>query len=241
MRDFDFDYGSMPVPALPPMTPAADAPPVTWGLRETPVGRPDTVGAGVVVPVLQGLAQGCLPAILVLTGSALLAAQVGWAWWAALVGGLVTLALVASWRVWVFIDKRQEVLWRREEVEHHDIDKDGHIGRPPVQVQVEVSEGRQMQILNVRIDAGRLAILAGGVLVGRPLSEREWTGGGRLLSLGEFRGLRGELLERGLARWVSEKDRRQGVELTAAGRAVFRRLEKLSPTLGVEGVESGGV
>lgn len=232
----DFDYESMP---MPPMTTPAEASPATWGLRETPVGRADTVGAGVVVPVLQGLAQGCLPAILVLTGLALLAPQVGWAWWVALVGGLVALAALASWRVWVFIEKRQEMLWRREEIEHRDIDKDGHIGRPPVQVQVEVSEGRQLQILNVRIDAGRLAILAGGVLAGRPLSEREWTGGGRLLSLGEFRDLRGELLERGLARWVSEKDRRQGTELTVAGRAVFRRLEKLSPVLGGEGVNSG--
>lgn len=107
------------------------APPLSYGWRETPIGRPDTLHGGVLVPFAQGLIQAFGPAMLVTTGAFGAVMTLGWAWYVPLLIGPAVLFTISSWRTWKFVDNRQELLWQREELERRDIDKDGYIGRPP--------------------------------------------------------------------------------------------------------------
>jgi hypothetical protein len=56
---------------------------------------------------------------------------------------------------------------------------------------------------------------------GRTFSEKEWCGAGRPFSVNGFRELRSEMIRRGLLARKSEKDHRQGYELTEDGKAVL--------------------
>jgi len=93
-------------------------------------------------------------------------------------------------------------------------------------VEVEVSEPgeKRMSFLDLPGSAEQLAQLASGVLAGKPFSEGTWSGGARPYTRAEFRQLRGDLLERGLLTWRNDSAPAQGVELTAPGRAVFRKI-----------------
>jgi hypothetical protein len=91
-----------------------------------------------------------------------------------------------------------------------------------------VSEGGHVgDYLQLPIDASRLHSLAAGLMSGRALACREWTGQGALFSQSEFSRLRSILIARGLARWVSDRDPRGGCVLTAKGRATFAGLAQL--------------
>lgn len=88
--------------------------------------------------------------------------------------------------------------------------------------------GHAGDFLNLEIDSERLAQLAAGLASGKDLSCRMWTGRGALFSQAEFSRLRSALIARGLARWVSERDPRAGVMITAKGRATFAGLAPLA-------------
>lgn len=95
-----------------------------------------------------------------------------------------------------------------------------------------ISDTVDGQISNYHLPADdqQLAALARGLLVdGAPFSERRWTGRGKPFSDVGFEKLRGEMIRRGLAYWKNGKDKRQGSDLTVAGRRVLaKRLP--SPT-----------
>lgn len=117
-------------PTFPPsQTPSL--PPGSWGLRETPMGRADTVASGVVVPFLQGLIVGFWPGILTTIAAGAAVILLDWPWWLSPLLGVTVLATIASTQVTTFVQNRQEMLWKREEVERRDLDQDGHIGKPP--------------------------------------------------------------------------------------------------------------
>jgi hypothetical protein len=87
--------------------------------------------------------------------------------------------------------------------------------------------GRAGDFIALDIDQERLRTLAAGLVGGRALSCREWTGKGALFSQAEFARLRSDLITRGLVRWVSARDPRSGVVLTAKGKATFLGLAAL--------------
>ena len=94
-----------------------------------------------------------------------------------------------------------------------------------VRVNVISDDGRQGEYMQFGIDGDRLRTFAAGLLAGRALTSREWSGGGGLVSQAEFARLRGELIRRNLARWGG-RDPRSGCVLTSQGRAVMRGLSQ---------------
>lgn len=78
------------------------------------------------------------------------------------------------------------------------------------------------------IDLYRLILFAKGTRTGRPFSEREWTGYGRLLTRKEFKDIRKAWLKTGFLRWKNENAHGQGVELTRKGNALVNGLAELN-------------
>jgi len=134
------------------------------------------------------------------------------------VAGVVVLAVLAVfivrvWQAW-FQTETVRTATRPEPAQRRD----------RVEVEVSKPEERAMMFLDLPGSADQLAQLASGVLAGKPFSEGTWSGGGRPYTRAEFRQLRGDLLERGLLTWRNDSAPAQGVELTAPGRAVFRKI-----------------
>lgn len=201
----------------------------TWGQQavvraasvEQPVERLSTLESDVYVPALQALLLAVVWGLAAVVVAAVVVIISGLAWWFAAAVFVVVVVVVLAWQATAGVQLRRELLWRQEVLEGVDLDDDGVVGPP---MQVEVKEGRRVRFVDFGVEEERVAQLARGVLAGRPLSEGEWSGRGAPFSLREFRRLRGELIERGLAAWVNERAHSQGVVLTAAGRAVFRRI-----------------
>ena len=90
-------------------------------------------------------------------------------------------------------------------------------------IRVEVKRENTLTFIDLPVSDTQLSRLAAGVLDGAPLAESQWCGRGRPFSRGQFAQLRQELLTRGLAVWRNDAAPAQGVELTAAGRAVLKQ------------------
>ncbi len=205
-------------------------PPVAWGQRDTPVGRADSIESGVKVPFYQGLVVGLFPGAVVGIVTGTVIALSGGPWWVVPVAGATVWLSVAGWRVWVFVEGRQEVLWQIERLGRHDLDGDGHVGKPTVTVEVMEPERNKMRFIDLGLEPERAIKFARGVTSGRGLTVAEWTGHGGLVSRSEFERLRGRLIETGLARWVSPHAKNQGVTLTRKGELVLTQLANLSPS-----------
>jgi hypothetical protein len=133
-----------------------------------------------------------------------------------------------------FIVRWSDLTGPIERVSGIDINRDGLIGdpvRPSIRVEVVEDEGRAMKFIDLPGDAGALRMLADGLLSGLSFSEAQWSGHNRPFSRAEFRELRAELVARGLLRPASDKDRRQGFDLTPSGRAVMRHFASESGSL----------
>lgn len=198
----------------------AEATPEPLEVEERTPARPPSLESDVAVPLAQSLATGFL-----LGGATGLAGV-----WLqapdplALGVGVGVVATVGTWAM--LLRQVRDLLWTvittvsQERTEPE---------RPTVRVEVAQEGGRVVRYLDLPGDPDRLAVLARGVLAGRPLSEATWCGAGRPFSRGEFADLRAELLRAGLARWRNPQAPAQGVILTPAGRAVLRRLAQGEP------------
>jgi hypothetical protein len=118
-----------------------------------------------------------------------------------------------------------------------DLNRDGKIGQAKTHsVRVNIHESndngyqQRTQAVNLPIDEQTLATFASALLGGRPLTEREWAGSGKPLSIEQFREMRGEMLKRGLAALSNPKSPQQGYKLTRAGRAVMEHFAALGQT-----------
>ena len=183
---------------------------------------------GVVVPGLQAAITGVLTGLAALAVSAWLKLP----YWG--IGATAfTLAALAAW-----LSYRGRWAWVLERMLGVDINRDGLIGQPepepePAQslrIELVQDEGRRGEFIDLPYPE-KLPLLAGGLLEGRQFSLTAWTGKGQLFSRSEFETLRAELLKRGLATWNNPAAPAQGITLTGAGRAIFRRLADQSPTL----------
>jgi len=131
------------------------------------------------------------------------------------------ISVLAVWILWVA--RIDSLFWSTEKVRPAALPAYQQTS-PVVQVEVHQPEKGRWAWLDLPGGPEQLEQLARGLASGRTLSESEWSGRGRLYTRAEFRELRGELLERGLAVWRSPGAPTQGVELSAVGRQVMSRI-----------------
>ena len=89
--------------------------------------------------------------------------------------------------------------------------------------------GDQTDNINLPCDDAQLQTLALGLINGMPFSEKQWTGKDKPFSTNQFRELRDAMKFNGLTEYVNEADPRQGIRLTAAGRAVMEECASPLP------------
>lgn len=94
-----------------------------------------------------------------------------------------------------------------------------------VKVQLtHIKDKGSLEIANIALPCtdSQLRILAEGLLNDIPFTEGAWTGNGKPFSVAELKLLRTVMLTRELIKPRSEKDSRQGYELTEDGKAVMQ-------------------
>jgi hypothetical protein len=180
-------------------------------------------------PVLQALIISTAWALITGLLVSLLIYWRSWPWWLIPLATIAVGTTIFALNVTGNIRERQQLLWKREEAEKRDPD---HATQKPQQetLQIELltrhpdKRIKQIQRIDFDVDPDRIIALAKGLLAGRPFSEAEWTGRGRLFSKSEFRALRTQLLDRNLLAWRNSAAPAQGVELTHEGRTLFEQL-----------------
>lgn len=180
----------------------------------------------VVTAVFSGLAIGSLASLLKINVSP---------WQAGFVAG--SLAGLAGWLAY-----RNHWEWgitaTIETLLQLDLDRNGIIGNQgipqPESVRVElVKDPCHQEFIDLPYPE-KLPQLASGIIEGkRQFAQSVWCGNGQLFTRPQFETLRAEMIRRGLAEWKHPAAPAQGVELTAAGRAIFRKMASRtdSPTL----------
>ena len=194
-----------------------------------PPHQQETFMSAVIIPGVQTLISGFLSGL-----------TFGVIWWA--------LTLPQPWKAgWIFGLLISVTFWainlrawtmRLEKLLNVDLNFDGYKGPPPppapiprVKIELgQIHEGsRQLDIIDLPATPDQLRTLAQGVLAGRTFAEDVWAPG--LFSKPAFSKLRDEMVSRGLARWKNPNAHAQGVEPTAAGKAILRKLAEIPPTL----------
>lgn len=174
------------------------------------------------------------------SGSALLAWVIGvWLEWTRIPLIMVTTAVLVFLWTWIWL-MRKRLGWI-EQLLGIDLNRDGVIGHPsgsePVRVEIiDNQPGGYLRgdFLDLDIDRERLAML--GLLLdrGATFSHASLAGAGKILSRSEYETLREAWLMAGLVRWVNDRSRNQGLELTGKGRALARGFASMTndiPTL----------
>ncbi|MFM8321278.1 MAG: hypothetical protein ACKOC5_10215 [Chloroflexota bacterium] len=217
--------------------PSATTPSIPTGLEADRAHLYNPLAA-ILAPAAQALVSGLIYGLAALVLAWLTDRPEPWRWGAA--AFVVAQAVIWSTGLarWMSLTKPLNVLDWAERLLARDIDGDGAIAGEvipaPQIVRIEIKQqngqAARTNILDLPIDGDRLQQLAAGLAAGQPLSEAEWSGGGRPLSRNEFRQVRQALLDRGLATWTSELDRRQGVRLTADGLTVFQAMAAGAPS-----------
>lgn len=200
-------------------------------LRRWAVGENREVIAEREIPMVSGM-EPALVVLLLSVGSGavaflglgLLAWASGWAVRVAL-GGAGFVMLVV-WGVWMV--RVPSLMVARESVVMESLAPPAPRDVAPQVVSVEIAEPERgrLSFLDVPMEPTELIDFARGLCAGRPLSESEWSGGGRLLSRAQFRSLRAALMDRGFAVWRDADAPQLGVQLTPSGRALVRELAR---------------
>jgi hypothetical protein len=164
--------------------------------------------------------------VAVFAGVGLVALGLRWPVRVPVVGaGVAVLAVFAWW-----LAKTERLLWITETIRQTVPAKAPALDVPHVRVEISEPDARRMAFLNLPGTPEQLTTLARGLLLGRPFSEAEWSGGGRPYTRAEFRELRAQLIERGVCRW-RDGGPSQGVEMTRAGVAVMERIAEVPALL----------
>ena len=183
-----------------------------------------TQTAAVVVPLMQSAVTGVIVFIVALAIAWIIDAMDIFSIPAAL--GLATFA-----GSWVGLQWRWISLTQLERMMGVDLNGDGVIERTPSKeprvVKVQVTHVKdngslQVDLIGLPCTDVQLRQLAEGLLGGMRFTEAEWCGNGKPFSVAELKLLRQVMVSRGLLRQRSEKDSRQGFDLTDAGVAVMQ-------------------
>lgn len=190
--------------------------------RRTPT-RPQNLESDFLTPLAQALATGCFIGIGGIYGAWL---YPGVIWYHGLAAGVV--AAGAHWIIATFWNRN--LLWTVERIINTDINQDGDIGQPaPSKIEVEVKEGGTRTILDLFTDPNNPSIVNKFIQAvadnETAFSERGAAKVGYSAEL--FKELRDEFVRRGVAYWKHPTEKRQGVELSVAGRAMLRELARL--------------
>jgi hypothetical protein len=183
------------------------------------------VPAGQALLIAAGVSVGAFVVTMVVT------LWLAWPWWLPFaVGGALGGLAFAIAAVLLTMDHRR-LLWAAETLTGVDIDDDNVIGEPGSQdvLRVELMDRndgnhKRLTFIDLPGDRQQLATLAEGLLNGKGTGQAQWTGTAGPFSRSEYEAIRAELIGRGLATWINPDHHNQGWELTAAGRAVMRRI-----------------
>ena len=191
----------------------------------------DGLAERVVVPglkaVIVAIPAGLLAGLLI--GAFSLAVSI---WYAMPITSLIVFLVV-------FWGSSRRGQWLIERLTGADLNFDGYIGQPQpapqlaaenVRIELIQNEGRRGDYIDLPYP-DRLPQFAASVLEGRTYAQTAYVGTGKLFSRGEYDTLTAALSGCGLMRWKNPDFHNQGVELTYAGKAVFKRLANPSPPL----------
>jgi len=161
------------------------------------------------LPIMQSVIYGFLSALLV----ALLAWYLGWAY--PLRWFLMAWVLVAFLRYHIGLDRWWYIVNSVEQVFNLDLDREGTIGGEPekqVTLRLEVSrnEGRILRFGEFNVPTWKMTRYARAILDGKPNTEVEWCGRGRLFSEDEYREMRDQFIGLQLAFWHNDAHHDQG-------------------------------
>jgi len=170
----------------------------------------DTIEAGFKLPVAQSL----LMAFVALLLTSLGALRWGWHYTSPLIAAVIAFCLSA----WLLTIDSRRLLRTVERVIGKDLDGDGEIGFT-VEITDLTQDKKRMTFANfparqAEVERFATAAINGWLTVNSP----------HKLSRRKFTQLRDVSLDRGLLAWRCAEARQQGVELTAVGRHVFKRL-----------------
>lgn len=183
--------------------------------------RPPNVAADVLTPFLQAAVSGLAAAAV--TAAAVPVLNISWA-------AVPTATGLAFAGAWLFLLRAgRDSLYEVERLERAaEPPPTAELAEPPApstRLSVSLEGGRIQHERDLPMppdDLLRLArAISGG---GHTFSERELTGAGLVTGRRQFEELRSQLMAMGWLRWKSSADRRQGVEVTAPGRAGLAAL-----------------
>jgi hypothetical protein len=139
---------------------------------------------------------------------------------------------------WIVLQRHWFSLTAIEKATGLDINGDGVIGEKTKRNHVvsidlrTIDQGGYQKSVRVDLPVSEqdLAIVAAGIVAGRPFTEREWTGSTNPLSVNQFRDIRDEMIKRGILEPVNPKAPQQGYKFTMAGMHAMKYFAALSPT-----------
>jgi hypothetical protein len=177
----------------------------------------------VLIPTCQAVITGLFGTLLALLFCAMGKVDLRWG----LLAGLVI--TLGSWQV--YRSRWMQMIEQILGVDSSIIPEAEPEAPRPVNVRVELvqDDGHRGDYIDLPASPEQLQVLGSGLVQGQPFSVAAWTGRNRPFTRNEFETLRVELFTRGLVRWSSPHAKAQGVELTPAGRAIFRRLATPPP------------
>lgn len=142
----------------------------------------------------------------------------------ALFGAGLTFAIALSIAILVAVADFRGSLASVERILGRDLDGNGVVGKATrLEVTIHSEKSKQIKMLDLPLTDHVLFTFARAAVNGLPISEREWTGEGKLTP-DQYRAFRDALIKRGLARWKHPLNHRAGWELTENGLAVMREL-----------------
>ncbi len=203
---------------------AQPAPEFTEAYRDTPARAPSKE-ADVSVPFWKTLITGALVGI---PSGIIVVAAFEWPWWWLFAAPSGTTGLV--WLIFLF--KGGDTLWIRERIVNKDLNKDGHVGKPPpLRIEYEDHEdGREREVwadfvvpYKTRY-AGAISFARGVVFQNESFSERTAADYG--YTRDEWKTLRDTFIDNDWASWNHPTSEQQGVTLHGPGRVVLRRIAR---------------
>ena len=186
------------------------APPGAEYSREIPKADLSGLEAGVKTPLLQAVITATVAGLVVILG------VVFKSWPVAAIPTTWVITFALAW--WLLLLNTRGLLKTVERVIGKDLDGDGQVGFT-VEITENLPERKRVQYAHfparqAEVERFATAALNGWLTVNSP----------HRLSRRKFTQLRDVALDRGLLAWRCEDARQQGVELTAVGRHVFKRL-----------------
>lgn len=191
---------------------------------------PDDAWRAFILPFFQAVATG----IFAFIGGLAICMLGGWAWYYAAIGAAL-IAMLSWWGMLGWWSRIIKTLLIGDQVEYYEPETEPTQpapAMPPIRVElVQVDEGGYYRgdYIDLPCLPEQARELASGLVSGEKFAVAAWTGKGRPFSRNQFEVLRVTLLQKGLIRWASPHGRTVGLELTPAGRAIFKRLASPPP------------